>query len=357
MSIEIIAATDKVVLTDVVDKREKGKKALQAMLFDDSTTSLLTGEYLQADILTGQNGMAPFVEKDGKAIAIERLSGSSEIIECPSINLKSPLTCNDFLLKRQAGEMNMVTNGVDIYRDAAEKQIREDVLTTDDLVENRKEWMVAQLLQGSISYSVEGKSSFTIETQKPGGNTFTVADLWSTSDAKIFRDIKRAKRVVQPYSGPGFTAGICGQNASDALTDLLEAGTVKPIATDTGVAAGLASFIEEFQSNGMLYIGTFGGIPFFEYAGTYIKDDGTGDSAPFIRTDYVEFVTTQQPQLRKMYYGVIRDIEAVLAGMHIAKSFVNSDLDKDRGTYIAYHKTRPFPWFKRPEWYVSMKVT
>ena len=310
MSIGIIAATDKVALTDVVNKRETGKRALTAMLFGSETEELLTTEYLQVDQLTGQNGMAPFVEKDGKAVAIDRLSGDSYIVECPSVNLKAPLTCNDFLLKRQAGEMNMIRNGEDVYGNAAERQIREDVLTIDDLVENRKEWMVSQLLQGAISYSVEGKAAFTITTSKPAGNTFTVADLWSTSDAKILRDIKRAKRVVQPYSAPGFTAALCGQGASDALTDLVEAGIIKPIATDSGVMAGMATLIEDYQTNGMLYLGTFGGVPFFEYAGTYLAD-GTGTPTPFIRNDYAEFVTTQMPNMRKMYYGTIRDMEAI----------------------------------------------
>jgi hypothetical protein len=353
--ITIIEATTKRVMTAVVNKRVKGKKALTAMLFPPSTEQNLTAEHVQVDQLTGANGMAPFVEKNGKAIAIDQLSGDSYLVTPPSINIKRTLTCNDLLLQRLAGQNVMVVNGEDVYKQAAEAQIADDLTNLDENVENRIEWMVAMLLRGVISYKVDGKASFKITTAKPGGNTFTVTDLWSGATPQIFRDIKQAKRVVQPYGGPGFQVAVCGRTASDALTKMVEAGTIKSLDTTSGIVAGMASLIADYQENGMLYLGTFGGIPFFEYAGSFI-DDTTGAAAPFVRDDHVEFICTAKPDMRVLYYGVIRDIEAILAGMHIAKKFATSDTDKDSGTFVAWLKSRPLPWFKRPDWNVSMKV-
>lgn len=355
MSVDLLTATDKVVMTEVVNKREKGKKALTAMLFGGAPT-LLTAETVLVDELTGTTGMAPFVEKDGKAVTVDRLNGESYTFETPAINIKRPLSCNDLLLQRAAGQNIIYSNGVDIYGEAAERQIAEDLVEMDELIQNREEWMVSQLIQGAISYQVEGKASFTITTAKPAGNEFTVDTLWDASGPTPLNDIKKAKRVVQPYSAPGFMAAICGQNASDALTELVEDGGITAIKTDSGIVAGMADLIAEYQANGMLYLGTFGGIPFFEYAANYVSDaDGT-TATPHIRTDYVEFLSRPSVSTHKMYYGAIRDMEAIQNGMHIAQRFANSDIDKDAGTYIAWLKSRPFPWFKRPDWNVSMKV-
>ena len=356
MSVTIIEATDKRAMTAVVNMREEGKKALTEMLFPMSVEENLTHEYVQVDQLVGQLGMAPFVEKNGKAVAIDQLNGDSYLIETPSINEKAPLTCNEQLLKRAAGEPVFSPNGVDVYKNAMDKQIASDLYNMEELVRNRVEWMVAHLLRGEISYSVVGKATFKITTAKPAGNTFTVGTLWDAGANEMpLNDIKKAKRVVQPYSAPGFQVAVCGQAASDALTALVEKGAIKSLETISGVNAGAATLIAEYQANGMLYLGTFGGIPFFEYAGTYLPDGG-GSAEPFIRTDHVEFIATARPDMRVLYNGVILDAEAIMSGMHIARRFANSDLDKDRGTYVGYLKGRPFPWLKRPDWNVSMKV-
>jgi len=352
----IIAAVDKRAMTAVVNKREMGKKALTELLFPLALEENLTHEYVQVDQLTGQAGMAPMIEKNGKAIAVDQLNGNSYILETPSINIKRALTCNEQLLKRAAGEPVFSPNGDDVYRNAMEKQIASDLGHMEELVRNRTEWMISQLIQGEISYQVEGGASFKVTNSKPTANTFSVGTDWDAASPAPLQDIKSAKRVVQPYSAPGFSVAICGENASDAISQMLEEGTITAIKTDSGIVAGLGDLVANFQENGMLYLGSYGGIPFFEYAGTYLAD-GTGTSTPFIRTDYVEFLSTARPDMRVLYNGAILDAEAILGGMHIARRFANSDLDKDRGTYVGYLKARPLPWLKRPEWNVSMKVT
>lgn len=355
MSVAIIEALEKRAMTEVVNKREMGKKALTELLFPLSSEVNLTTEYVQVDELTGTAGMAPFVEKNGKAIAVGQLNGESHIITTPNINIKRTLTANEQLLKRRAGEPVFVVNGVDVYRQTAEDQIAQDLSYMEETVRNRVEWMISQLITGTISYSVEGGASWKVTTAKPAGNTFTVGTLWTAASPTPLQNIIAAKRLVQPYSGPGFQVALCGSNAAAAVLKMLEAGTITALKNDSGVLAGMGDMTANFQANGMLYLGTFGGIPFFEYAGTYAAD-GTGTSTPFIRADYVEFLTTAQPDMRTLYNGAKVDIEAIMAGMHIGRRFANSEIDKDVGSYVAYLKARPLPWFKRPEWNVSMKV-
>lgn len=352
----IITALEKRAMTAVVNKRYKGKKALTSLLFPLSSELNLTHEWVHVDVLTGEAGMAPFIEKNGKAIAVGQLNGESYMLETPNINIKRPITASEELLKRQAGESVFSPNGDDVYRDAMEAQITRDLDFMEELIENRVEWMIAQLLQGEISYSVEGGASFKITTAKPAGNTFTVSNLWDGASPAPLNDIKAAKRVVQPYAAPGFQIALCGENASNAISKMLEEDTIKAIKNDSGIVAGMGDLIADFQENGMLYLGTFGGIPFFEYAGTYIAD-GTGTVTPFIRTDYVEFIATARPETRTLYNGAKVDAEAILSGMHIGRRFATSELDKDVGTYVAWLKARPMPWMTHPEYNVSMKVT
>lgn len=349
---EVITALEKRAMTAVVNKRYMGKKALTALLFPLASELNLTHEWVHVDELTGQAGMAPFVHKNGKAVAVDQLNGKSYMLETPNISIKRAITCSEDLLKRRAGEMVFGTNGEDVYRDALEAQIADDLVHMEELVRNRVEWMVAQLIQGEISYTNdETGASFTITTAKPAGNTFTVGTLWSAASPAPLQNIKAAKRLVQPYSAPGFQIALCGQNASDAISKMLEEGTITAIKNDSGIVAGMGDLIADFQENGMLYLGTYGGIPFFEYAGT----DGDGNA--FIRTDYVEFLATARSDTRTLYNGAKTDVQAIMSGMHIGRRFAYSDIDKDVGTYVGYLKARPMPWFSHPEYNVSMKVT
>lgn len=344
----VITALDKRVMTEVVNRREAGKKALTALLFGGREVNLTT-EYVHIDELTGTVEMAPFVEKNGKAIAVGQLNGGAYTLETPTINIKRPITCSDELIKRAAGQ-SVIVNGEDTYKQALEAQIAADLDYMEESIQDRIEWMIAQLIRGEISYSVEGGASFKVDSRKPVANTFTVGTLWDASNPTPLQDIKAAKRVVQPVSGPGFQVAVCGQNASDAISNLLETGQITAIKNDSGIVAGMGDLIANFQENGMLYLGNFGGIPFFEYAG--VDSDGN----PYIRSDYVEFLATARPEMRVMYNGAKCDVEAIMAGMHIGRRFATSDIDKDAGTYVAYLKARPFPWFKRSDWNVSMKV-
>lgn len=343
-------------LDEVLDKREKGKKALSTALFPDSSAQTLPTGSVQWDLLQGSLGMAPFVEINGKAVTTERLTGTQGAIETPSINLKRPVTVNTVMLARQAGENILVGIGEDPIATHIARTIANDLSDMDELIRNRIEWMTAMLLRGSISYSVEGYASFTLNTGKPGGNTFAAAPLWTAEGATPLQDIDKAKRTVQPYSGPAFQAGIMGKNAAAALRGLMEAGKIKPLETTSGVQAGAGTFLSQWQENGMLYLGNFGGVPMFEYAGTYEDDNGDG-SANYIRDDYIEFIPRYNSAYNKTFYGAINDMEAVLAGRHITQRYATQSVDKDRGTLINYLKSRPLPWLLRPEWTVSMEVT
>jgi hypothetical protein len=351
------------VLTDVVNKRLKPYMALSEMLFPDSTRSISTTNSIQIDEKTGSVTMATFVKNGAKSQPVGTRNGRSYQVTAPNINIFRPITASDELMDRMAGKPVFVQNGVDVMADALREQTLEDTEYLNEACDLREEWMVSKLLTGTITYDVDGKDSWNIATGKPSGNTFTVSPLWSASSPTPLQDLIEAQTVVQVFQAPNLTHGICSATAADAVRLMLEAGTITVIKTDSGVQAGDAEMRAHFSENGMRYLGTLtsSNIALWEYAATYVDIDNDptgGTTAPYIRAGYIEFVslTTRATSTHKAWYAPIKDIKLIQQGLHLQKRASFAVYDDDCGSMKQYLKSRPFFWFKRPEYYVSMKV-
>lgn len=353
----ITALTDRRVLNRILNKRIKPFTALTNLIFPASTKKNLVEEYAQVDVKEGTYGMAPFVKVGDKSFMVGALNGTSYTIETPFISINRPLTYSSRLAKRLAGQQ--VFTNAEMTRAAIREAIAEDADYMNTLIDDRIEWMVAYLLRGQIDYSAEGHDSFTISTGKPAANTFTVSVLWTDGAATPFEDITDAKKVVSARRGPAPNIGICGASAAAALRALAETDKLTALKTTSGISAGRADLIANIENDGMLHIGKFGGVEFFEYTGTFNPDDG-GAAEPFIRAEYVEFFSTGPRSLseRQLMFGMIPDLKAIMAGLHVTERYFTSKLpEEDAGTYVGYVKSRPFPWLYRADWQVSMKVT
>lgn len=353
----ITALTNRRVLNKIVNQRIKPYTALTTILFPPARKENLVEEFAQVDVLEGTYGMAPFVKVGQKAIIMDFLQGTSYTIETPFINIKRPLQYSTKLAKRLVG-MNVFSN-TEQTRALIRRAIEQDVDFMNTLIDDRIEWMIAFLLRGQIDYSVEGQDSFTISTGKPAANTFTVSVLWSNDSAVPLQDIFDAKLVVNKRRGPTPNIAICGATAGGALRDLIETGKITSIKTTSGINAGEAELLSRFRENGMVRIGLIGDIEFWQYTGEFNPDDG-GSAEPFIRDDYVEFISTSNraAEMRSLMFGMIPDLRAIMEGQHITERYLASKPPEiDQGTYEGIIKTRPFPWLYRPDWNVSMKVT
>lgn len=356
----IDALTDRRVLNRVLNKRIKPYTALTNLLFPESTKHNLTEETAQIDVLEGTFGMAPFVKVGQKAIIMDALNGTSYTVDTPFINIKRPLKNSLKLAKRHAGQPVFTTNDqlLILIREA----INQDMDLLNTLIDDRIEWMIAQLLTGEVSYSAEGLDSFIINTGKPLANTFSVSLEWAGGSAKPLEDIKTMKQVVSTVRGSIPNIAICGANAATALRDMITASgeLVTVIKTTSGVISQeRLNLLSQISSDGMIHIGKLGDVDFFEYLGTFNPDDG-GAATAFIRTDYVEFFSIDQRalEMRELMFGRIPDLKAILAGESITERWVDVDDPKfDQGTFQALIMSRPLPWFYRPDWNVSMKVT
>jgi hypothetical protein len=351
----ITVLTDRRVLNTIVNMRINPYTALYNMLFPASVRETLFEEYLQVDVLTGTTGMAPFVKVGQKAIMVDSPNGTSYTFETPFINIKRPLTYSTRLAKRIVGG-NVFVNKPGQILQIIKEEISRDVDYMNTLIDNRLEWLAAKALIGTIEYSVEGNDSFTISTGKPGGNTITSNTYWTTT-CTPHEDIRTMKAVVAAVRGPIPNVGICGASAAAALRALILAGTLK-LDTTSGIDIGRMNLISRIQEDGMIYMGRFCDIDFWEYLGTY-ADDSTGATTQLIRTNYIEFFSNAQSSvgMRKVFFGLIPDLKAILDGAARTERYMTSKApDEDQGTYEGIIKSRPFPWFYRPDWQVSMKV-
>lgn len=354
----ITALTDRRIMNRLIDKTITRHTALYNLLFPPQVRETLDEEYVQIDVEEGKLGMAPFVKVGTKAIMVDTLNGTSYTIKTPFINIKRPLTYSTRLASRLVGGGVFTSNGQGTIAQAILDAQRKDVKIMNTLCDNREEWLAAMILRGTVDYSQEGGDSFTISTGKPAANTYTVSNLWNGGSANIEEDIFTVKKLVSEARGPMPNIAVCGANAATALRQLISTGALKSIDTTNNAVFGKGDLLSNIQDNGMVYLGTFGLIDFFQYLGTYAPDGGGSDEY-LIRDDYVEYFSTSPQALDKrvMFYGLIPDIKAIMDGNAKTERYiVSKEPDVDQGTIEGILKTRPMPWIYRPDWYVSTKV-
>lgn len=353
------------IVSRIVNTEIKRYTALFPLLFPVATHDNLDEEFAQIDVEKGKLGMAPFVTVGGEPRYVDVLNGTEYVVETPYVSMKRPLTYSTRLAARQAGGNIFVGKGAGQIAEVIQKAITKDATTMNTLMDNREEWMAAHILRGQVSYSEDGLASFTINTAKPAANTVTVANLWDGGSATPLEDMGDAKRLIATARGPMPNVAICGKNAAAALRALLEAGSITAIKTTSGIEAGRGDLRTQIEDSGMVFLGRFEEIDFFEYLGTYLPDPNAVDyvdattEVGYIRDDYIEYFSTGQiaQDMRQMFFGLIPSLFAIMGGnANVARYMASVPPTELVDTYTGILKERPLPWFYRADWYVSQKV-
>lgn len=363
--VEPIGSLSPIFLDGVIRKITPVRTFLKRLLFPETTIVELSKEFVQVDQIVEGLQVAPFVAVNGQPWTLERGTQSAQVIQTPHIAVDLPLQATDELLKRMAGEsMEAIFNETPADQRllaSINKLIGEDVVRLDNSIQNREEWMVARMLEGGITYSTseDGKDDFTVTMNKPAANTLTVATKWDDAnldDAKeaLITTIDAAKKVVADNQGPILTDCILSEEADAALMKLVRSGKLKDLVETevrmrTGTNLTLAEEWDDLQ--GVIYRGEILNIRFWHY-------NHELDGAKMIRPNYAEFVSRGGVSERRMYYGSIPDIKAVMDGLHITRRYSKTELKE---TYPSSLKqlmiSRPLPVFRRPDWHVSAPVT
>lgn len=337
-------------LTPVVNEIKSPNSHFSRTVFGAKET--LPTETIEISVLNKDREMAGFVKKNGEALIVTGHTATYQTVMAPEIKIKIPFTPSELLFTRRPGT-TIFQQGSGGIKAAIRAHVRRDLEGMIDLITNTEEWMCAQAIQGTITYSVEGGDNFTITYPKPGGHTITLSTFWddgTPGNVDIDADILSVKRLMADYNMAPVSMYL-GEEASNAFMALMVASERL---NKLFVATGQLDLNQQFTGEGVIFLGRFMGMNVFEYSRSVT--DPSGSSVDMVRTKYAEFLPSPRASDWRMYYGAIADAKTVLGGQPFqGQRFAKSWEEDDPSAIMALVATRPLPVPRRP-YNVSMKV-
>src|SRR5690606_2806404 len=217
-------------------------------------------------------------------------------------------------------------------------------------IANTEEWLCAQALTGVINYESPEGDAFTIDYQKPNGNTITPTNPWTdTVDGDPKGDIFNLKRLMSD-EGVTPTDAICSGSAADAF---LNHPDVAAVLDNRNIDAGAITLNSQFNEDGAIFLGRFMGINWWSYER---KVSHQGVEVPMIRDGFIEFVARNAiTRSNRLFYAAVEDLmfdTAFRPGPRYSKSWEEKD-PSGRWYLLA---SRPLPAIREPELFFSMDV-
>jgi hypothetical protein len=346
-------------LTATVNEMKSPNRFLQRIMFPGEGVTLPT-EDIEIGRLTKGREIAPFVRKNGEGIMVTGHTEGFETVTAPNIRIKRPFTPSELLYGRRPGTV-IFSPGAGMQMNAIRQHIARDMQVMADYITNAEEWLASMALLGVITYELADHDVFSIDFQRAAGNTITLTgnDTWDTavgsSTASPLADIHGVKRILQDH-GVQPTDCILGTEAADALLMMIEAGYIKMLGLEgLNVNAGEATFVSQFNEDGVIYLGKLGGVRFWEYGRTATHPDGS-TTVNMVRPKFAEFISRSASSQRVMYYGAIPDMKLFSGRLFQTKRFSKSWEEEDPSARMVLTHTRPMPVLRRPDTTVSMQV-
>ncbi|MCZ2418669.1 MAG: major capsid protein [Burkholderiales bacterium] len=339
-------------LTAAVNEIKSPNQFLRRLVFSHHETK--PTETIEIGVYEKGRVIAPFVRKNGQAIAVGGHNEKFIEVGTPNIRIKRPFTPSELLFNRRPGNV-IFASASDIQR-AAQEHISRDLQIMADMVVNAEEWLSAMMIRGVTSYEVADQDNFTITVDKPSANTVTLTgdDLWDNADPSLPQpdeDFHLAKKLINDAVGLGVQDCVMGEEAATYFRRLMKSNHWANHAQK--IDTGRTTFVEQFSSDGVIFIGTFCGIRCWEYSRTASLN---GASVEMIRSKYVEFICTDPAAEHTLYYGAIPDMKAMEGNKFQGERFAKSWMEEDPSLLVALLASRPMPYMRRPGSVVSMKV-
>lgn len=348
-----ITALTHIFLTQLLLDIKAPNQFLRDMLFRNRQT--FPTETLQMDSISRGREIAPFVARDAEAIIMGGAGGTAQTVTAPNIRIKKAFTPSPLLFGREPGGPVFIPGGGgQSLVERAENYIAREVQALKDTITNAEEWMVAQSLQGQITYSVVGGDTWRITYPRASANNVTLTDFYDDTvpaNLNLDMDVHTVKSLM---SEDGFspTDAICGTTAALWIRKLITGGHVKTfdILRISGNSIDLGA---QYQASGAIYIGTISGVRFWEYSR---KATLNGVLVDMIRPKYIEFVDNNQNADRVMMFAAIPDFDLMQGGTVETEIFSKSWTIPDPSSRQVLAHSRPLPWHRRPNSTLSMKV-
>ena len=336
-------------LTATINEIKPNATLLQQLIFGREVT--LPTETIELGFLTGGRQTAPFVRVNGEAIPVQGHGEKFALVKAPNIRIKTPLEPYEIMTRRRPGTVIFPTVAQQVSAMQQYIALRQQRML--DMIVNTKEYLCAQAIQGTITYSVEDGEVFQITYPKSSSHTITVSPYWDengTPQGDPETDFRTVKRLMSEDVGLTPTIALFGQEASDAF---MSNTVVRTLLDTRNYEAGRLTIESQYNDAGAIYLGRFAGIPCWEYS-RQVEVDGV--ATDMIRSNYVEFINTSPAAENVMYYGAIPDMKALQGRQFIGRIFSKSWEEEDPSVRQLLVHTRPLPVPRKPDSIVSLKV-
>jgi len=337
-------------LTAIVNEIKSPNRFLQRELYGNSQT--YASDTIEIGRLLHDRRTAPFVRRGSEGIMVPGHTSAVDTISPANIRIKRPFTATDLLTTRRVGGAPIYVQSGRPILSQLQQQIARDMQVMADYITNSIEWLCAMALRHQIDYAVEDGEVFSVTFPRPNSMNQTLTVFWDDNDPTLPRplaDIFQVKAVMSEEVGLVPTDCLLGEEAALALMELVESGNVKMLGSDgERVVSGTIDFTTQFNSDGVIYLGTLGSVRFWFYQRTVTIDDGT--VVPLIRPKFAEFYSNDPASMRQLAYGAIHDMAAVAQGLSgfMQERFSKSWDVQDPSARMILATSRPMPINRRP---------
>jgi hypothetical protein len=336
-------------LTQAVNEIKSPNMFLKRLLFGQH--QVVSTEKIELSVWTGGRQAAPFVRKNGEAVFVSGYGEQFHTVEAPNIRIKRAIDPHNLMFTRRPGQQVFPSRAE--QSSGMQQYLSLQLQRLSDLATNAEEYLCAQAIRGTITYSVTDEEAFQVSYPKSAGNIITLSTFWddaTPANVEIEQDFLTAKQVVSEAVGLQPGAVILGSEAMEYFIRVLKS---QEIMDKLHYMPGDVTLTNQFSNDGAIFLGSFSGIPVYGY-NRQVEVNGT--MTDLIRPKYAEFVCTSPAAENVLYYGAIADDSAVEGGTFVTERFSKSWKSEDPSQrYVLLH-TRPLPVTRRPDAHVSMKV-
>lgn len=333
-------------LTDMVNEFKAPNSFLVNLVFGQKR--VLTTENIVYRIQRKNRKIAPFVEKGHESLLSGGYSEEEVNFTAPNIRIRRPLEACELLFRRHAGDAIFADGSTQTQ--AAAREVALQLQALNDEVANAEEWLAAQAIQGTITYSTPDEAAYTINMNKPAANTIVLSTFWDATTPTPIVDIMTVRRRMHDEVNLNPMVGILGADAAD---EFVQMDAIRTLLDPRRLDSGSMTLTQDIQDSGALFLGSFMGIEWWAYTR---QVEVAGASVDLVRPNFVEFLNLSPSAQHILYYAGIADLDANETGTIATQRFSKSWRLPDPSVQQIMVSSRPLPIMRRPGSSVSLQV-
>lgn len=337
---------DTLTMLEAVEQMATPRRFLMDRFFNAGAPETFPTETVTIDIVKNQRTMAPFVHPTLPGSVSQRTGISSSTYKPPYIQPKLE-TKAELILKRGAGESPYSTR---TPLERAGERLGRDLVSLDDQITRREEWMCAQALTtGRIRVVGDGVDD-TIDFLMEESHKVTLANgRWNTAESDPIANMRQWRRLITKDSGHSANVAVFSGEAQDAFQ-----GNKTVLAQLNSRRVDMGIIKPEELPDGVTYLGYLNdpGVDIYTYDEWYLDDDGVAQ--PMIPAGGLILGSTNTRNA--LLYAAIQDLDAIESGQVEAARFPKSWVTKEPSARWLKLQSAPLAGLLEPNAFLYAKV-